>query len=71
MSMSDATPVPDVIRYSLIGMILSEFLFITIWPPAVERLSPAITTPSLQTIPTKLVPLDIIFFFNSASIGIP
>ena len=68
MSMSEATPVPDVIRYSLIEMILSQFLFMTIDPPAVERLSPAMTIPSLQISPTRLVPLDIMFFFKSVSI---
>ena len=44
------------------------FLFITICPPAVVFRSPAMTTPSLQTIPTKLVPVVKMFFFNSASI---
>ena len=68
MSMSEATPVPEVIRYSLTGTILSAFLSITICPPAVARLSPAITTPSLQISPTKLVPLDKMFFFKSVSI---
>jgi len=67
-SMSEAVPVPEITKYSLSWQTFCLFLFMTIWPPAVVFRSPAMIMPSLHTIPTRLVPVVKMFFFNSASI---
>jgi len=65
---SEAFPAIETTKYLFIWYILGVFLSPTIDEPSVACLSPAITMPSLQTIPTVLVPVFIIFFFKSSSI---
>lgn len=67
-SISDETPVPEIIRYLFICTTFSVSLLDTICPPKVVLRSPAMTIPSLQTIPTRLVPVFKIFFLMSSSI---